>query len=194
MVVYAAEDLQFRAQAYDLLALAAREEWGMSPLTEIIRSSGGKPRFSTQSGREFNLSHSGPMALCALDSAPVGADIQQIKECRIGLPAKVCSPRELEWLEAQPVLWAAFATLWTLKESRVKQSGQGLTRPISAIAVPLPEPGRSLLQLDGLWFRMYSGRGWAAAVCGVNAPPEQLLWKTLVPQPSERSDASCSPT
>ena len=179
MVVYAAQDLQSRAQAYGLLALAAREEWNMDALPGLARQPGGKPWFPAAQDRAFNLSHSGSLALCALDSEPVGADIQLVKPHRPALPAKVCSPQELAWLERQEELWPGFTVLWALKESRAKQSGQGLTPPIARIAVPLPEPGRTLYPLDGLWFRLYTGPDWAAAVCGHNPPPEQLRWRKL---------------
>ena len=181
MVVYAAQDLQSRAQVYDLLALAAREEWNMDALPEIARRAGGKPWFPAAQDRAFNLSHSGSLALCALDSEPVGADIQLVKPHRPALPAKVCSPQELAWLERQEERWAGFTVLWALKESRAKQSGRGLTSPIAALSVPLFQPGETLSRVDGLWFRLYTGSGWAAAVCGQNPPPEGLRWRRLSP-------------
>ena len=177
MVIYLAEGLTARGQARDLLALAAAERWGLFPLPEIARRPGGKPFFPNREELHFNLSHSGPLALCALDSAPVGADIQIIKEWRPSLPKRVCSAAELSWLEARPELWPAFTQLWALKEARAKESGQGLTTSIRDIRVPLPADGP--VQLDGLWFRTYTGPGWAAAVCGHVEPPEKILKKVL---------------
>ena len=127
MVIYHAKGLTARSQARDLLALAAAEHWGLSPLPQIARREGGKPYFPKHEGRHFNLSHSGDRALCALDGAPVGVDIQLVKEWRPSLPRRVCAPDELAWLEGRSDLWSAFALLWALKEARVKESGQGLT-------------------------------------------------------------------
>ena len=141
MFLCSASGLTARAQARDLLALAVNEVWGLSPLPEIARRPGGKPFFSEREDLHFNLSHSGDLALCALDGAPVGADIQIIKEWRPSLPRRVCAPAELDWLERQPSIWPAFTMLWALKEARVKESGQGLTSSIRDIRVPLPEPG-----------------------------------------------------
>ena len=76
MVIYSANGLTRRSQARELLALAAKEHWGLSPLPEIARHEGGKPFFPGHEDLHFNLSHSGELALCALDGAPVGADIQ----------------------------------------------------------------------------------------------------------------------
>ena len=177
MVIYYTKGLTSRAQARELLALAVRETWGLSPLPEIARREGGKPCFPGREELHFNLSHSGELALCALDGAPVGVDIQIVKEWRPGLPKRVCSPEELAWLEGQPEFWPAFTLLWTLKEARAKESGEGL--PAILRGLPVPLPGEGPARLDGLWFRSWPGPGWAAAVCGHSEPPEKFFDKVL---------------
>lgn len=177
MILYSAKGLTARAQARDLLALAVQDTWGLSPLPRIERREGGKPFFSDYENLHFNLSHSGDLALCALDGAPVGVDIQIVKRWRPSLPRRVCSQTELEWLERQPDPWPSFTLLWALKESRVKESGQGLTTSIQDIRVPIPADGP--IQLDNLWFRTWTGPGWAAAVCGHSEPPEKIFEKPL---------------
>ena len=177
MVIYSAKGLTARAQARELLALAAAEHWELSPLPEIARREGGKPFFPGREDLHFNLSHSRDLALCALDGSPVGVDIQIVKEWRPSLLRRVCSEPELAWLEGQPDLWPAFTLLWTLKEARAKESGRGLTSSIRDIRVPLP--GAEPVRLDGLWFRTWTGPGWAAAVCGGSEPPEKFLKKVL---------------
>lgn len=173
MVVYLAKGLASRDQALKLLALAAKETWGLSSLPGIARLEHGKPWFPQREDLHFNLSHSRDLALCALDDAPVGADIQVVKQWRPNLPRRVCSPVELAWLERQSDLWSAFTSLWALKEARAKQNGLGLTTPIPDILVPLPAPGP--VQLDGLWFGAWTGPGWATAVCGHSKPPETII-------------------
>lgn len=177
IAVYGTELVQ-RSQAYDLLSLAAAEQWDLTPLPELGRGERGKPYFLGLKGREFNLSHSGTMALCGLSDKPLGVDIQIIRTWRPGLPGRVCSPEELEWL-ARGELWLRFALMWAMKESRAKYEGTGLTRPISGIRVPLPEDGEDLMRRDGLWFRMYSGTGWRGAVCGLEPPPKVIRWVTV---------------
>lgn len=78
MILYGAEGLTARDQAHRLLALAAAEHWGLSPLPALDRAEHGKPFFPGLPERQFNLSHSGPLALCALDRRPVGVDIQTV--------------------------------------------------------------------------------------------------------------------
>lgn len=191
MVVYAADGLERRSQAYDLLSIAAEEHWGLTCLPPLVRSPLGKPAFSPILGREFNLSHSGSLALCVLDSTPVGADIQIVKSWRPSLPRRVCSPEEFGWLEQQPDFWNAFTALWAMKESRAKQSGQGLRGSIAAISVPLPRPGETLYAHQGLWFRLWSGRDWAGAVCGTTPPPDEIRWRSLAPDSSAPPSGNC---
>ena len=177
MLLYGTKHLLCRAQARDLLARGAAEGWGLDSLPKEGRLPGGKPWFPSAPERQFNLSHSGTLALCALDHQPVGVDIQIVKETwRPALMDRVCSPAERDWLAARGDRWADFALLWAMKESRVKQSGEGLTRAIRGIAVPLPEDGETLCPLGGLWFGLYGGAGWWAAVCGLTPPPEKITW------------------
>lgn len=179
MQLYGTRNLTLRSQAYGLLERGAATHWGLSPLPPILRTSQGKPFFADFPEFQFNLSHSGSLALCALDQAPVGVDIQIIKQWRPTLPARTCSPEELHWLNTSGDFWSQFTLLWALKECRVKQSGTGLSQTIAKINVPLPQKGIDLYQLDALWFRVYSGEGWRAAACGLCPPPVEITWITL---------------
>lgn len=178
MVIYGAEDLERREQAYELLARSVRLAWGLEPMPALRRAEGGKPCFADLPGLEFNLSHSGSLALCALDRRPVGVDIQVVKQWRPGLPGRVCAPEELAWLEGAEELWPAFTALWAMKESRVKCTGRGIRERLSGIRVPIPQPGISLYSLEGIWFRIYAGEGWRGAACGAVPPPEHITWLT----------------
>ena len=179
MVLYAAVGLTEKRQAYNLLAQGVKEYWNISPFPKLERQEGGKPRFADLEGYQFNLSHSGPWALCALDERAVGVDIQEVQSWKPRLPDRVCSGEEKSWLARQKDFDLAFALIWALKESRVKFEGRGIIGTgdmIRAIRVPLPELIGECRELDGLWFRTYAGDGWAAAVCGLSVPPEELVW------------------
>ena len=181
VVVYLADNITLRSQARLLLALAAKEQYGLSPLPPISRAERGKPFFPDHPEINFSLSHSGTLALCALDSAPVGADIQTAAPRRPAMVERCCSPEERVWLAGRGDSPEAFALLWSLKEAMVKHSGKGLTLPISAIRPPLPRGEETLLEQDGLYFRLYAGPGWRGAVCGLTPPPE-LRRRPLPPQ------------
>ena len=87
-------------EAHALLREAVRLTWGWEELPRLEREERGKPWFPERPGYCFNLSHSGPYALCALGHAPVGADVEQVRPRRPFLPQRALSPEELRWFQA----------------------------------------------------------------------------------------------
>lgn len=163
-------------EAYGLLAELLAAEYGLPGLPELERQAGGKPFFPQRPDLHFNLSHSGGLALCGAGTAPLGVDIEAIRPRRAGLARYICSPEEYAWYEELGGDWESLYTIWTLKEARVKCTGEGLRQRPEAIAVPLIGPGQTV-ELEGLVFRSYAGDGWLGAVCCVppEEPPERIL-------------------
>lgn len=163
-------------EAYGLLAELLAAEYGLPGLPELERQAGGKPFFPQRPDLHFNLSHSGGLALCGAGTAPLGVDIEAIRPRRAGLARYICSPEEYAWYEELGGDWESLYTIWTLKEARVKCTGEGLRQRPEAIAVPLIGPGQTG-ELEGLVFRSYAGDGWLGAVCCVppEEPPERIL-------------------
>jgi 4'-phosphopantetheinyl transferase len=151
---------------------------GLGRLPQIERTAEGKPFFVQMPDVHFNLSHSRALLLCGGGNSPIGVDIEVIRPRGERLPEYVLSPEELAWFQERGRRWADFYTLWTLKESRVKQTGAGLRGSPRAIAVPLLEPGQTG-QLDGLSFGSYGDEVWRAAACvpAGESLPEQILWR-----------------
>ena len=83
--------------AHDLLQRSAGLVWAMEALPDPDRAPGGKPFFHRFPQCRFNLSHSGPYALCALSDGEVGADIEVVRPRRPTLPQKVLSEAEFAW-------------------------------------------------------------------------------------------------
>ena len=119
--------------AYSLLAAAmAKNGFAMG---EWTLSKDGKPRFSDGALPFFSISHSGKYALCALSDGEAGCDIQLMRpfDGRILKRVLTCSElaamRALEGREATEYFYRA----WTVKESYVKLTGEGLGRRLSDI-------------------------------------------------------------
>ena len=62
-----------------LLRFALRKEYGLPALPEIRAGEHGKPFFPTCPEVSFNLSHCRTHVACALDSAPLGVDVQDYR-------------------------------------------------------------------------------------------------------------------
>ncbi|MCC8123546.1 MAG: 4'-phosphopantetheinyl transferase superfamily protein [Oscillospiraceae bacterium] len=153
-----------RQTAHRLLDRAVQSFCGITQRPPIARTTEGKPYFPDHPALHFNISHSGPFALCGVGHVPLGVDIECLHQRKPGLPRHVLCEHEYRWFLARGAKWEDFYTLWTLKESRCKQEGMGLRSPPRTIAVPLLDAGGAA-ELDGLSFRAYSGEGWRAAVC-----------------------------
>ena len=137
--------------ALRLLALALERELGIHPLPEIRRAAGGKPYFPSCPSLHFNLSHSRGAAVCALNSLPVGVDVERLR----------AAPRRL----AQGMADEAFFRLWTAKEATVKREGRG----IEALRGPL-EPDGLCRCLEGFL------PGWIVTVCPTVDAPVRAVW------------------
>ena len=150
---------------YSLLAAVLVEARGVEPLPGIARTREGKPCFPDRPDLQFSLSHSGGLSLCALADVPVGADIELVRPRSPKLPRYALSHREYAWYEGRGGRWEDFYTLWTLKEARVKCTGEGLfRRPAREVEAPLLEPGAELTW-EGFRFASLAGEGWRGGLC-----------------------------
>lgn len=107
-----------------LFLLRLRGEDASSLVLE--RAEGGKPRFV--SGPQFNISHSGGLAVCALSDSPVGVDIERLRPMRdpIALADRFFAPAEKAAIRASEAPSEAFLEVWVRKEAFLKLSGRGI--------------------------------------------------------------------
>lgn len=112
---------------------------------EFGYGSHGKP-FLKNGALEFNLSHTGNLAVIALGPRHLGVDVESLESpgpdnrpWRL-LARRYFSNPEKEYLlslkEAEQP--AAFLKIFTLKEATVKASGEGLAAGFPSFSVPLP--------------------------------------------------------
>lgn len=122
----------------------------------------------------FSLSHSKDMAVCAVAGAAVGCDIEQtgqMSERRIDcLTKRFFSEREQAYLARAPKerKSAEFYRFWTIKESYVKMTGEGLHLPLSALDVGFSKEGVSVRRsgiLQDCYVCEYDMEGYHLSVC-----------------------------
>jgi 4'-phosphopantetheinyl transferase len=119
---------------------------------------------------EFNLSHTGDHALCAITHGhAVGVDLEAMKPLDyLQMAGTVFSDCEQATLQRLPVdqQAVAFFNGWTRKEAYIKAHGQGLSMPLADFDVTLApdEPARLLAtRPDPDEVGRWSLFGWAAA-------------------------------
>src|SRR6266496_5468872 len=113
----------------------------------FIYNAFGKPELHPDFGRgglNFNLAHSGDIALIAIArDADIGVDVECIEGRGESSYADVAqnffSATEVDALSRVPrdLYDQAFFSCWTMKEAYVKGCGAGLTIPLTSFAVPI---------------------------------------------------------
>ncbi|MDO4961522.1 MAG: 4'-phosphopantetheinyl transferase superfamily protein [Eubacteriales bacterium] len=74
---------------------------------------------------DFNISHSGDIVICAIADCEVGADIEKQEKDISKVLSHFCSEVERLWLDTHRSLKEQYS-LWTLKESFLKCTGEGM--------------------------------------------------------------------
>lgn len=98
-------------------------------------------------GLDFSLSHTRGWVACAVGrDARVGVDVEAVGPADVAreLSARVLSPEERAGLEGldDEALRQRFFALWTLKESYVKVTGEGMSAPLTEITYDPDGTGR----------------------------------------------------
>lgn len=98
---------------------------------EIEKGTYGKPYIKGYQNFHYGLSHSGEWVACAVDTTPVGIDIQEIRPWKMTLAKRFYHEDEYNRLLAleevdQDRQTEEFYSMWTAKESAVKLSGRGI--------------------------------------------------------------------
>jgi 4'-phosphopantetheinyl transferase len=133
----------------------------------------GKPEISNSPDIQFNLSHSGKVAVLAIvRGRRVGVDVEQIRGNvdPMELASRFFSPREIGWLQAQPdsERLSSFFVCWTAKEAYLKARGEGLTTPLSSFGL-VPSEGNSRLELE-FYDDPKESRRWS--ICRLSLGPD----------------------
>lgn len=109
-----------------LLFHAVRQELGIGREELVLRHTAkGKPYFEN-TPIYFSISHCPGLVCCALSKKSVGVDAEAVSRCSPRLARRICTEGELAFLERSPDKDLALTVLWTLKESRMKQNGEGI--------------------------------------------------------------------
>lgn len=125
--------------------VAKKVNWEMLPAffeaqnkdVSCIYGANGKPQLLHYPQIHFNLSHSGNYVTAAFDKNPIGIDIQEHRKLRETTARHFLSAWELGQLgmeeEEDREEW--LCRLWTIKESYVKLTGEGMKKSMKEIRV-----------------------------------------------------------
>ena len=139
-----------RTIAREMLKKGFLEFFGREFCDEAVKiGRHGKPYYEGCPLIQFNISHCKTGAAVAVSDVPVGIDIESMRRVHCRTVSKCCTSSECSyifggdgnWKERAEVLseeeTRRFLKLWTLKESYVKMTGEGLSHAPKEISFDL---------------------------------------------------------
>ncbi len=109
----------------------------------IVKNEHGKPYINSIENPPvyFNLSHSHGYVACAVSDNEVGIDIEAIREFNIKIAERCFHKKEYEYLKqfSGKEQEEKFCRIWTMKESYLKFTGQGISIPLASFCVSPPD-------------------------------------------------------
>ncbi len=164
-----------RLQSYGASLLLRRilQENGKS-MDDVFYSETGKPMID---GLFFSISHSADKVMCAVSSKRVGCDIEKIKEDEFleqrfeKIVGRFFSKKEKEcWRKIpQEKRIRMFYQIWTMKESYVKMTGEGLKVPLANIEFEMNHDNARIYrdgELCECVMHTWEMDGYRMSVCG----------------------------
>ena len=152
----------------------------------------GKP---VVEGLEFNLSHSGDLVICAVSDKPVGCDVEELREAPKGMAERYFSEREQVFVNSfsGDEYNHAFFQIWTMRESYVKMTGEGLRLPFKEYEVVANEDGVLCFEGRGESFARVlrdgeeqacclgtmEWQGYIISICAEDSAQVEVVWENL---------------
>ncbi len=96
----------------------------------------GKPEAD---GICFSISHSGTLVLGVSNHQPVGCDIERVRSAPFKVARRFFTQKEVCQIEESVDPTHCFWQMWTLKESYVKMTGEGMFLPFDAFEITLEQ-------------------------------------------------------
>ena len=164
--------------------LAGRSGLGIKDIY-LQRRALGKP-YWLDGNLSFNLSHSGSWIVCSIGTAESGVDVEAFQVLDMELAQHYFCPEEYQVLQSlsRAAQMEMLLKFWTLKESFLKYTGEGLSRRMDAV------DGRELLAgrgtVAGRSFRLPDG-AWLSICTPREYLPERLRRLEFCP---ERKDGA----
>lgn len=128
---------------------------------QIKYEESGKPCLKGREDIYFNISHSGAWVICGVGNVPIGVDVEGGTKDFMPIARRFFAKTEYEYILRQPSVgrYDAFYKLWTLKESYVKCTGEGLSVPLDSFCFCFSEQGIQMYRNDILcldyWFKCH---------------------------------------
>ncbi len=134
----------------------------------VICPKNGKP-FPEKVPLHFSISHSGEYIMLAVSDSPVGCDVQLIGEYKQRIADRFFTEKERLMLTERENKTDTFFRLWVLKESILKERGEGISGGLSAFDFA-DYADKDSFSAFGLSFRIFGLSDAFACLCSQGEP------------------------
>lgn len=133
MLIRNEHDRKLSVAAYLLLCDALKTEYGMTALPHFDYHDGGKPFITDCRDICFSMSHCRNGVACTVSDRSVGIDIETIRPYSRELAERVMNAEEMGVITSSPHPEIEFIRLWTMKESFLKMTGEGIRSDLKQV-------------------------------------------------------------
>jgi 4'-phosphopantetheinyl transferase len=151
--------------SYMLFYYGINKEYGIKEKLKWQIGKNYKPFLQNYQNIFFNISHCNCGCLCAIDNSEIGIDIQDYKSISLkNIIFRVCSDDEIKRIKYAKNSQREFCLFWTLKESYVKYTGNGISDNLkdynfSDVNFNIP------VKIKDLYFSAFEFDNYIIAVC-----------------------------
>ena len=136
-------DLDASLAGYGLLFYGLAQYYGIDDRLEIGEDQRGKPHLVNHPDIHFNISHSQQFVVCAISDQQIGVDIEVERMVSNDLAQRIMTEKEFNQFQNMENSVNYFFTIWTLKESYMKYTGEGLNMSFKSMNFEIKEDGVS---------------------------------------------------
>ena len=147
--------------------------------SDVFVDEHGKPKVE---GLEFSLSHSGNLVLCAVSEEPVGCDVEELRKAPKGVAERYFSDAEQAYLShfSADEHDREFFRIWTMKESYVKMTGEGLRVSFEAYEIAMEDTGARVIrhgEMQSCYLSTMELEGHIMSICAESSASVEIIWE-----------------